>query len=127
MKLAGSVDERGRPTVRLETPNESLLVVVDTGFNGDLMLSRDAARVLGAASDFSETEVELGDGKNARVFEARTVIEWLGKQRPVRVLISDELTTHGDAPVGLLGTNLLAPHVLRIDFAEGSVSVEAED
>ena len=91
------------------------------------MLSRYAARVLGAASDFSETEVELGDGKNARVYEARTVIEWLGKQRPVRVLISDDLTTRGDAPVGLLGTNLLAPHVLRIDFSKGLVTVGTRD
>ena len=44
--MIGAVDLRGRPVIRIEGKQESILVVVDTGFNGDLMVSRDAARLL---------------------------------------------------------------------------------
>jgi len=38
--------------------------------------------------------------------------------------VFDEWTTIGDAPVTLLGTDLLLPHLLRIDFAKGTVEIE---
>ena len=46
-KVIGSVDGRRRPVIRIEGKGDSLLLVVDTGFNGDLMLTRAAARQLG--------------------------------------------------------------------------------
>ena len=50
--------------------DESILVVVDTGFNGDFMVSRDAARLLGVDPISTEAEIELGDGRTVRVNEA---------------------------------------------------------
>jgi len=126
-KVIGSVDERGRPVVRIEGRQESVLAIVDTGFNGDLMVTRDAATLLGADPLRRETEVELGDGRTVRVYETRATIMWLDRERRVRVLVSDEWTTIGDEPVGLLGTDLLLPHMLRIDFARGTVEIEAQD
>ena len=99
-QVIGSVDERGRPVVRIEGRQESVLVIVDTGFNGDLMTTRDAATLLGADPLRRETEVELGDGRTVRVYETRATIMWLDRERRVRVLVSDEWTTIGDAPVG---------------------------
>ena len=45
-KVVGSVDDRGRPVVRIEGWLESILVTVDTGFNGDLMMGREAATLI---------------------------------------------------------------------------------
>ena len=124
--LIGSVDPRGRPLVRLEGKHESVLVLIDTGFNGELMLTRDAARLVGADSFYDEAEIELADGRTARVFEGRATITWLGNERRVRVFVSDERFTHrSDEPAGLLGAGLLAPNLLTIDFAAGTVTIES--
>ena len=125
-KVIGSVDDRGRPVIRIDGHQESILVVVDTGFNGDLMVTRAAAQLLGIAPVSREADVELGDGTTVRVYQGRSSISWLGEQRPVRVLVSDSWTTVADAPVGLLGTELLSPHLLLIDFAARTVEIETQ-
>ena len=76
-KVIRSVDQRGRPVIRIEGKSESILVVVDTGFNGDLLLAREAARLLGVDPVSKETEIELGDGRTVVVNEARATITWL--------------------------------------------------
>jgi predicted aspartyl protease len=125
-KVIGSVDARGRPVVRIEGKHESILVIVDTGFNRHLMTTRATATLLGADPIRRETEVQLGDGRTVRVYETRATIMWLDRERRVRVLVSDEWTTIGDEPSGLLGTDLLLPHMLRIDFARRTVEIEAQ-
>ena len=90
-------------------------------------LSRDAARLLGVDPVAREAEIELGDGRTVQVNEARATITWLEQQRRVRVLVSDDWVSVGDAPVGLLGTDLLAPHLLLIDFTAGTVEIETQD
>lgn len=126
-KVIGSIDQRGRPVIRVEGKLESILVVVDTGFNGDLLLAREAARLLEVDPVSKETEIELGDGRTVVVNEARATITWLEQARRVRVLVSNDWITTGDAPVGLLGTDLLAPHLLLIDFADGTVEIETQE
>ena len=125
-KVIGSVDLRGRPIIRLEVGDDSILLVVDTGFNGDLMLARSAARLLGVDPRIRETDVELGDGRTVQVKEARTTIRWLEHDRRARILVSDDWTVIGDAPAGLVGTELLAPHLLLIDFAGRTVEIESQ-
>ena len=126
-KVIGSIDQRGRPVIRVEGKLESILVVVDTGFNGDLLLAREAARLLEVDPVSKETEIELGDGRTVVVNKARATITWLEQARRVRVLVSNDWITTGDAPVGLLGTDLLAPHLLLIDFADGTVEIETQE
>ena len=126
-KVLGSVDDRGRPVVRLEIQGDSLLVLIDTGFNGTLMVTRAAARLLGVNPLGDETSIELGNGTTAQVFEAQTTIAWLGENRLVRVLVADDWLTVGDAPVGLLGTAMLTPHLLMVDFAARTVEIETQD
>jgi hypothetical protein len=62
----------------------------------------------------------------ARVYEARTTIDWLGEQRSVRVLVSSAWRSGGDDPVGLLGTELLKPHLLLVDFGKDTVEIETQ-
>ena len=90
------------------------------------MTTRAAATLLGVEPIQRKSEVELGDGRTVQVYEGRATIPWLGEDRRVRVLVSDDWITAGDAPVGLLGTDLLAPHLLLIDFAERTVEIETQ-
>ena len=90
------------------------------------MTTRAAATLLGVEPIQRKSEVELGDGRTVQVYEGRAAIPWLGEERRVRVLVSDDWVTIGDAPVGLLGTELLAPHLLLIDFAKRTVEIETQ-
>lgn len=125
-KVIGSVDDLGRPVIRVEGKSDGILAVVDTGFNGDLLVTRPAAHALGVTGMVREADVELGDGSVARVFHGRATISWLGADRDVRVLVSDAWMTIGDAPIGLAGTALLTPHLLLVDFAQGTVEIETQ-
>ena len=126
-KLTGSIDQLGRPVVRVEGALDSVLVTGDTGFNGELLMTREAARLIGADPFDDETNVELGDGRTVRLYESRATIGWLDQERRVRILVSNDWIVTGDAPGGLLGTELLAPHLLLIDFASGMVEIETQD
>ena len=125
-KVIGSVDQRRRPVVRVEGRTDGIPAVVDTGFNGELMLTRPAAHALGVTGVLREADVELGDGSIAHVYEGVATIRWLGEDREVGVLVSDTWLTMGDAPVGLVGTELLSPHLLLVDFAQGTVEIETQ-
>lgn len=124
-KVMGSVDDRGRPVVRIEA-GDGLLLVIDTGFNGDLMITRAAATAIGVTPVSREMDVELGDGSIGRVHQGRVQLPWLGEDRAVRVLVSNAWTTTGDEPVGLIGTELLTPHLLLIDFAARTVEIATQ-
>ena len=127
-QLIGSVDPRGRPLVRVQGKSERLLVPIDTGFNGDLILTSDAARLLGVEPGLGETEIELADGRIAHAFETSALIDWFGEQRRIRVLVSDARSvTRDDEPSGLLGTGLLAPHRLAIDFDTRTAVIESRE
>ncbi len=122
-RLIGSVDDRGRPLVRLSGEHDDLLLTVDTGFNGDLFVSRFGAQMLGLTPTGRATAVELGDGSTAFVEAARITLVWLGESRPIRVLVTNIWKPPVDDVVGLLGTGLLSPHRLVIDFTAGTVDI----
>jgi predicted aspartyl protease len=125
-KIVGSVDDRSRQVVRLEVGEHSLLLLVDTGFNGDLLFSASAARALGMAGLGRARTIELGDGTTAELRQQRARIPWLGAARDVRALIADYWQPLGDDPVGLVGTELITPHLLLIDFAARAVEIETQ-
>lgn len=123
-QVVGSVDNRGRPLVRLPAIEDDLLLMIDTGFNGDLMLSRAGAKHLGLAVSGETTSVELGDGSSGYVYTIQMTIEWLSVRRTIDVLVPDIWRPTGDDPVGLIGTKLLTPHLLLVDFASRTVEIE---
>ena len=125
-KIVGSIDDRKRPVVRLEVGEQSLLLLVDTGFNCDLLLSPVAALSIGISGIGRARTIELGDGTSAELRQDRATIPWLGRMRDVRALIADTWQPRGDDPVGLVGTELISPHLLLIDFEARSVEIETQ-
>ena len=125
-KVVGSVDDRGRPVVRLEIGAESLLMAVDTGFNGDLLLSLPAARLIGLPTLGGFAEIELGDGRSTEVSEHTLQIDWLSEQRATRTFVAAKWQPRADDPAGLVRTGLLSPHLLLIDFGTRLVEIETQ-
>jgi clan AA aspartic protease len=115
----GSVNAQLEAWLRVQATNGEIIeCLIDTGFNGALVLPRaDAVRlnltVLGRVSI-------IGVGRARQIADiAELEIEWLGKSRAVEVIISD-----GDD--SLLGTELLDGSRLVIDYVAYTVTVSDE-
>ena len=128
--LNGSIDDLGRPLIRLQLPHghDDLLVIVDTGFNGELMMSLAMAQSLGLSLDDDLVPIELGTGAIERVYTSQIDVLWLDKELRVRALVSTSWPSPApDAPVALIGTRLLRPHLLLVDFDANTVAIESRD
>jgi predicted aspartyl protease len=126
-KLTGSVDELGRPVVRVRpgAGGDDFLAIVDTGFNGELMMGMEAARQLNVTLSDAMVHVELGTGITQRVRNGSLTVQWMGQELNSRVLVSDTWPLlKGDAPIAMIGTRLLRPHLLLVDFDSSSVEIE---
>jgi clan AA aspartic protease len=114
MKLEGAFDAHLAPRLRLDTAQRLTLdVVVDTGFNGELVLPRKLIRQLKWPLK-GQVRVELADGSLVRtdVYEGRLL--WFGQERVVTVYA----TASED---GLLGTQMLMGCTLFLDPDENKV------
>lgn len=126
----GSIDGRRRPLVRIERENgaEGFLALMDTGFNGELFVSyRDAMR-LGFTLRAGISTAQLADGQNAEVLRGVGAISWLGRPRRIEVLaaVQDDIQGLADDPIALVGTALLSPHLVLIDFSAGTIEIEEQ-
>jgi clan AA aspartic protease len=114
MKLEGVFDAYLAPRLQPATARQwPLDVVVDTGFNGELVLPRKLIRRLRWPLK-GQVRVELADGSLVRtdVYEGR--ILWFGQERVVAVYA----TASKD---GLLGTQMLKGCTLFLDPDENKV------
>jgi predicted aspartyl protease len=129
-ELVGHVDDRERPLVRVSLPDQerSFLALVDTGFNGWLLMEAVDAVELGFVLREVAVSVELAGRGQSRLGTAHGHILWFGQRQLIEVLVS---TGGGigspDQPVALLGTRLLNPHVLKVDFQTRLVSITSRD
>lgn len=128
--MLGGVDPRGRPIVRIAISGGDVefLAVVDTGFNGELFMAAVDARRLGLPSTGVRSSVEVAGGVRQQVEEAIAVILWMGREQRVEVLlgIPTPAPRPADDPIALVGARLLSPHILMIDYAAGTVEIEAQ-
>jgi predicted aspartyl protease len=128
-KIIGSVDDLGRPIIRLEAPGrDGLAAVVDTGFNRSLLLLAADALALGFAIKQKTEIVELGTTERVSVRRASGEIFWLGRKLRVEALISNEPTPiyRPDTARALIGTELLSGTLLLVDFASRLVEIETQ-
>lgn len=128
----GGVDARRRPLVRVRRigAEDDFLVLLDTGFNGDLHMTLGMARRLGFELRPEKEPMEFADGRRESVQVGRGTIEWLGEQRIVAVFASPDppkpRPVRKGEYVALLGTGLLSPHILLVDFTAMTVEIEAQ-
>jgi predicted aspartyl protease len=128
-KIIGSVDDLGRPIIRIEAPGrDGLAAVVDTGFNRSLLLLAADALSLGFSIKQKTEIVELGTTERVTVRRASGEIFWLGKTLRVEALISNEPTPiyRPDTARALIGTELLSGTLLLVDFASRLVEIESQ-
>jgi clan AA aspartic protease len=120
--ITGTVDEFGRSLIPLllqtkptEAPIE-IVVWIDTGFTGDLVLPISTIRQLGLKL-VSNVEARLADGSISSydVFVGWT--NWFGIIRKIEVIA-------GDSSMPLFGIELLSGLRLTVDFASNEVKIE---
>jgi clan AA aspartic protease len=115
----GKVNGRLEAWLRVRTSGGEILdLLIDTGFDGALVLPRTEANRLNLTV-LGRVPI-IGVGRTRSVVDiAELEIEWLGQSRPVEVIISD-----GDD--SLLGTAMLDSSRLVIDYFTHTVNVSDE-
>lgn len=112
MVLSGRIDDRNQLwvdiTVAGQHNQETISVLVDTGFTGELQLPLKIAVPLGLRLDGVGT-FELADGSRSRQMLFSASISWGTTTRLVTISVTDSDTA-------LLGGGLLHGYVLLVDF-----------
>lgn len=114
--MEGFLDERNAAFLTLNIGEDLLDFHIDTGFDGTLVVGEelfDSRR----ATPAGHVEAELAAGRHA-VFQSFFVeFDWHGETVRSQVLV-------GPGKECLLGTELLNPHRLEIDYGERTVHLE---
>ena len=85
--MDGRLDEHGQPVipVRLFGTTDPLTLLIDTGFDGEMLLYEDQLSRAGIPPTYQDmTRVRLADGSEATFFIATANVEWHGEPRPAR-------------------------------------------
>jgi predicted aspartyl protease len=127
-ELIGHVDDRNRPIVPLSIPGleDAVLALVDTGFNGQILVNASDVDHLRFSAFDSREEVELADREQHVLVRGQGDIIWFGRPQRVYVFIAEAERPRAalpDEPVAMLGTALLSPHRLTVDFATRRVVI----
>ncbi|MDA1055327.1 MAG: hypothetical protein O3C40_33315 [Planctomycetota bacterium] len=113
--MKGFVDELNQPFLTLDFGQGELDFLVDTGFIGTLVVGEELFDASNAASA-GYVEAELAAGQ-LYTFACHFVeFEWFGKMTRIRILLAPGTEC-------LLGSQLLAPNRLEIDYEQRSVTL----
>jgi len=118
MKIEGSFDDYLSPRIEIPAADRKISVIVDTGFNGELLLP------LPILEEFSfkfsmKSEAELADGSIVESSIYMGKINWFGREKIVRAI-----ATKSDD--GVLGTEMLHSLTLFMDLDEDRVVLESK-
>jgi len=119
MKNEGYFDESLTPRIEIPIAGKKVDLVVDTGFNGELMLPGSVLRPLGFSFSM-KSEAELADGSVVETTIYRGKIGWFGKERTVQAVATE-------SEDGLIGTEMLFGVTLFMDLDGGQVVVESKE
>jgi predicted aspartyl protease len=131
-EIIGHVDARNRPLVTFSVPGheDAVLALVDTGFNGYLLMHADVAKGLGFLVTDVTIPVEFAGYARREVNLAGGRITWFDQTIDVDVLVTTEerpRNVGSDEPIALIGAGLLNPHRLVVDFGSRRVSITQDD
>jgi clan AA aspartic protease len=116
MQVEGYFNARDEPVISLQVGSLSIEVLVDTGFNGSLLIPGHVANQLDLRFEGPEEfqsvtgEVFLADAYSME-------IDWLGTRITVPIATSREVSE------ALIGSHMLKDCRLTIDYKERSVIV----
>jgi len=116
-RMNGYVNEDREPVLEISIPglDEPLEAIVDTGFNGTLLIPRRYAEQAGFLLRATE-HFMLADGSLMQAAVMRGKILWFGMEQEV-----DVVTVEADSV--LLGTEMLDGSKLEIDFVRRRLSI----
>lgn len=128
-KLTGRIDHLLRPIVRIEVGDESVLCLVDTGFNGELMICETDAKRLGFTILNDGVDIMLAGEQRDRAKQGIGTIKFMGEKRRIRIFVTPDrgVIRRGGDPIAMIGTGLLMPNTLFINFAEQTVEIKTQD
>jgi len=95
---------------------QSVLMWVDTAFNGHFVFSQGFIEKLGLPQ-FAATDSVLADGGHVTLESYVCYVEWFGTMVPAQVIANE-----GKFP--LLGTELLSARTLHIDYANHRLTLD---
>lgn len=120
--MIGHVDRQGRAMLKVSmgpsktAARHELDVWIDTGFNGDLVLSQRQIEEMGLPHSGTAKAV-LADGSRVSLKVHVCIIHWFGELRELNVVAND-----GEIP--LLGVGLLAGHDLHVSYRSFEVRID---
>lgn len=122
--MDGHLDERGQPviSIRLAGSTHPLTFLIDTGFDGEILLYEDQLARAGISLTYEDmARARLADGSEATLFIAAAAAEWHGELRQISVDVIPRAAP--PSAWGLLGCGLLRDSRLAIDFPARTVEV----
>jgi predicted aspartyl protease len=106
-----------RPHLWFRFHGQRVRFMVDTGFDGDLLVTESQADVF-KLQRIGDLEVSWFDGSKSAVEVAIGFIDWFGRPRRCSVLVADKGLT-------LLGMGLIQDARLEVDHAKDHVALIA--
>ena len=116
MQIDGYFNLNDEPVVELDVGESLIEVLVDTGFNGSLIVPSQIANRLALKFEGTE-EFQIANGGMVLANAASVEVNWLGDV--VRVAIA----AHKDFKEALLGGHMLRNCRLTIDYGRRSVTI----
>ena len=119
--MRGLVDDKQRALLRVPVSasrkgsRTSIVVWIDTAFNGGLVIPRKQIAELELVQE-SSAEATLADGHPIELETFACFVDWFGNSYETQVIAND-----GEFP--LLGTMLLDGHRLEIDYKAKTVEL----
>lgn len=113
--MNGFLDELDQAFLTIDYGQGELDFLVDTGFNGSLLIG-DALFDPAKAKFVGTIDAELAAGQTCELRRYELSFLWLGRKIRTRILLGADKEC-------LVGTQLLNPHRLMIDYSQRTVSL----
>lgn len=120
--IEGRLDDFGLPLLdlRIIPSANRLAALIDTGFDGELVVYYDDLRSAGIEVAFDRVvQARLADGSQATLLGATLTVDWFGEPRAVNADVVPALRPAGTH--ALIGCRLLRDARLEIDFPRSTV------
>lgn len=121
----GFLDARMRAFIALRLGSGHANLQVDTGFNAEVLIGNLTAAQLGVVPETAFIDLyPAGSGSPFRARIGHVDVAWLGQFRRIDVLVyeNEQPRARGE-PDGLLGTGLIHPNKLTLDYLNDIVEI----